>query len=131
MLGPNPGQGGISERDEKGRIVVPNSYGYSGLPAYAVKDFRRYFGFRDALIEAVLFAPKRSTRRIGPTKGRREAIDDRRNTGPMCITTKAIYTVIGHPAHPPPLSSAACAVTVPTFTPASDECERSTRRRPI
>ena len=54
LLGPNPGAGGIAERDQKGRIVkVPNQNADSGIPPSWVTHFRRYHGFREPLIEAV------------------------------------------------------------------------------
>jgi hypothetical protein len=55
ILGPNPGQGHNSvERNELGQITtVLNPHADSGLPPQRVKDFRRYYGWRDALIEAV------------------------------------------------------------------------------
>jgi hypothetical protein len=52
LLGPNPGQGGIAQRDEKGRIVSPNPHADPGLPPQRVEEFRRYYRWRDELIEA-------------------------------------------------------------------------------
>ena len=64
------------------------------------------------MIEAVLFAPKRSTRRTGPTQGRREG------RGKMSATQKILLTIIPvvQSLALVPKPSAACAVTAATFT---------------
>jgi hypothetical protein len=35
------------------KVAFPNPHADSGLPPQRVKDYRRYYGWRDALIEAV------------------------------------------------------------------------------
>jgi hypothetical protein len=51
LLGPNPGRGSNYSPEEKG--FAQNPHADTGLPPQRVEDFRRYYGWRDALVEAV------------------------------------------------------------------------------